>query len=160
MNEEPRGTSPEANAESISPTAYNAFIKQIELRVIWLKSAEVRNSHGPDAPKEATIAVSKEASYEEIAVGFRAYQQYELRIEAANALAAEIKVVFAADFTSNESMTDGIFTLFKEVNLPVNTWPYFREFVATTMGRWGWGPFTLPAFKRGPRPASRPGNAE
>lgn len=159
MNEEPRLTPSEANAETFSPTAYNAFINQIELRAIWLKSAEVRNSYGPDAPK-AKIAIHRGASYEQIESGFRAFQQYAFRLKAADALLAEIKVVFAADFASNEPMTDGIFTLFKEVNLPVNTWPYFREFVATTMGRWGWGPFTLPAFKRGPRPASRPENAE
>jgi hypothetical protein len=160
MNEEPRDTSSEANAETVSPTAYNMFIQQIELRAIWLKSAEVRNSYGPDAPKEAKIAIRRDANFEQIDVGFRAFQQYVFRLKAADALLAEIKVEFAADFASNEPITDGIFTLFKEVNLPVNTWPYFREFVATTMGRWGWGPFTLPAFKRGPRPASRPGNSK
>jgi hypothetical protein len=157
MNEERRDkTQHAASAEAISPAAYNAFIQQIELRAIWLRSADVKNAYGPGAPKEAAIAIGKDASYEQIAAGFRTIQQYTLRIEGADTLAAEIKVEFAADFASHEPMTDGIFTLFKEVNLPVNTWPYLREFVANTLGRWGWEPFTLPAFKSNPRPTPRP----
>ncbi len=161
MNEESQDkTQREANAERISPTAYNEFIQQIGLQAIWLKSAEMRNLYGPDAPKEVAIAIRMDASYKQITVGFRAFQQYILDVKTADTLLAEIEVVFAADFASREPMTDRIFTLFKEVNLPVNTWPYFREFVATTMGRWGWEPFTLPSFKRGLRPASWPGRTE
>ncbi|MHB8576340.1 MAG: hypothetical protein ACYDCQ_13525 [Dehalococcoidia bacterium] len=62
---------------------------------------------------------------------------------------AEINAVFALDFTSPLPMTNTIFPIFSENNLPVNTWPYLREFVSTTLGRMNWTPFTLPALKRG-----------
>ena len=58
-----------------------------------------------------------------------------------------------------EPMTEGIFAVFQDVNLPVNTWPYLREFLAATTGRMNWITFTLPALKRGAGPggdADRP----
>ena len=46
-------------------------------------------------------------------------------------------------------MSEELFTVFQEVNLPVNTWPYLRSFLADGLGRMGWPPMTLPAFKTG-----------
>lgn len=60
-------------------------------------------------------------------------------------------------------MTEEIFSIFREVNLPVNTWPYLREFLASTFGRFGWEPIIIPAYKVGakapPRQRRRPGDA-
>ncbi|MBL0171693.1 MAG: hypothetical protein IPP90_13395 [Gemmatimonadaceae bacterium] len=50
-------------------------------------------------------------------------------------------------------MTDAIFAEFERVNLPLNTWPYFREFLQSTLVRAGWPPFVLPAFKVAPTAA-------
>lgn len=36
---------------------------------------------------------------------------------------------------------------FQEYNLPLNSWPFIREFVHTTMGRMDWPIFTLPLLR-------------
>ncbi|HEY7031323.1 MAG TPA: hypothetical protein VH482_08360 [Thermomicrobiales bacterium] len=136
---------------------YAGFIGQIELREIWLRSAQVANHHGPAAPERVAIGVDSTASCEALPGGFRAVHTYRLRADSGETPGLEIEVSFALDFDSKQPMTDPIFEVFAEYNLPVNSWPYLREYVATTVGRMGWLPFTLPALKRGTRPLSRNG---
>lgn len=82
-----------------------------------------------------------------------AIQSYRLRFEAGKQSLATIDVSFSVDFASETPMDDGIFSLFRGANLPVNAWPFLREFVATTVGRMGWLPVTLPALKIGSQTA-------
>ncbi len=144
-------------AAKVSPTDYATFIGQIELTNIWLESSRVTNQHGPTAPEQASLAISNQARFEPAADGFNAYQGYRVRFDESDAVLAEIEVTFGLRFRSAQPMTDEIFAIFREVNLPVNTWPYLREYISTTMGRMGWMPVALPALKRGVRSPSSPG---
>ena len=141
----------EAQAESLrlSPQEYGAFIGQIELRSIWLKHAKVANLHGSQTPRQAIFHINSHADWETIGGGFRVMHVYEVRAEAKDGVLANLEVAFAVDFDSEQPMTDEIFEIFEDVNLPVNTWPFLREFVLTTTGRMGWMPFTLPVLKKG-----------
>lgn len=134
----------------ITPDQYAAFIQQLELESIWLAEASVRNDTGPEMPDEARIVFEPlEAEFELIEGGFECYHEYGLQIHSDGSPVAEIMASLGVRFRSEELMTDQLFEPFREVNLPVNTWPFFREFVHTTLGRFGWVPFTLPAFKVG-----------
>jgi hypothetical protein len=136
--------------EPVDRAAYGAFISQIELRNIWLRSAKVENNHGSTQPDELIIAVDGNHCWEPISDGFRAFQSYRIRLDGQDETRyAEIEVTFVVDYDSIEPMTDALFETFAVVNLPLNTWPYFREYAATSVGRMGWLPITLPAFKVG-----------
>lgn len=139
----------------ISREDYATFIGQIELVEIWLHEANVVNKHGPQTPEQATFRFSSKATWESQPAGFRIFHHYSVCVEAADALFAEVNVTFGLDFASKEPMTEAVFAIFEDVNLSVNTWPFLREFVSTTMGRMNWIPFTLPALKKGVRRASR-----
>jgi len=150
------GGSPQT--EQVAPAEYAKFIDQIELVDIWLRSATITNDQGPDSPSDASLALRNHAEYELSDgdfEGFDVAQTYEARFEKGERLLASVDVTFGLRFRSKQPMTDTIFRLFNEVNLPVNTWPYFREFLSATLGRMGWMPFTLPAIKRGTRRATR-----
>ena len=69
--------------------------------------------------------------------------------------AVRVSVSLEARYGSKTLMTDAIFAEFERVNLPLNTWPYFREFLQSTLTRAGWPPFVLPAFKVAPTAAAR-----
>ena len=159
MNDEQEPNSGDKRAEAepavpgISPEEYSAFVRQIELREIWLREAHVTNNAGPQTPEQSTLSFDTRARWEPAADGFRAFHQYRVAFETADELLAEIEVTFGVEFSSSDPLTDEIFDVFQEVNLPVNTWPYLREFVATSMSRMGWVPFTIPAFKTGIAPA-------
>ncbi len=144
------GTRRRRKAVEVTPEQYAAFIQQLELDSIWLADAQVQNNVGPDMPDEARIVFEpREAEFEVIETGFEATHEYGLQIHDDGSVIAEITATFAVRFRSEQVMTAELFEPFKEVNLPVNTWPFFREFVHTTLGRFGWVPFTLPAFKVG-----------
>jgi hypothetical protein len=154
-----RSEAPPEAPPAISPQEYAQFIGQIELSTIWLHDVRVANYHGPQTPDQATFHFASEARWELRPTGFRVFHQYKVLVEATEDQLAEMDVTFGLDFTSQEPMTDQIFAIFEDVNLPVNTWPFLREFVSTTLGRMGWVSFTLPTFKRGVSGAGRPTKA-
>jgi hypothetical protein len=126
---------------------YRRFIGQIHLRDIWLMSSRSENKRGPGNPEQAKVAIADEPSWMPTEDGFRAVVRYRLRFKEGAKTLASLEACFAADFASDEPMTDELFAMFAAVNLPLNTWPYLREFTAATLGRMGWLPFTLPAVK-------------
>ncbi|MGI8554701.1 MAG: hypothetical protein ACR2PL_28505, partial [Dehalococcoidia bacterium] len=134
---------------ALSPESYAAFIRQIELTAVWLHEARIVNHHGPEPSEDAEVHVTTEAHWKQHTDGFRAFHHYAVVPEWAGNQLAQIEVTCGLHFTSTEPMTDGIFEVFREVNLPVNTWPYLREFVASSTGRMNWLAFTLPTLKRG-----------
>ena len=141
-------------AEPIDPTTYNAFIGQIELSSIWLSSSSIENSGGARSPGHTRINIGASARWESVKDGFVAFHGYDVKIEATDAKVANISVTFGLEFSSEQSMSEELFAVFQDVNLPVNTWPYLRAFLADTLGRMGWPPLTLPAFKIGTKSPS------
>ncbi|MFT4038518.1 MAG: hypothetical protein QM692_10085 [Thermomicrobiales bacterium] len=140
-----------APSEPIDPDLYAAFIQQIELRDLWLDRASITNGIGPTLQDAVTVTIHPEASrWEATPEGFRAFRAYAVDIWTAdNQRAGEISATFGAEFSSAQAMTDDLFTVFADVNLYINTWPYLREFVHSAGGRMGWSPLTLPAVKVG-----------
>ena len=100
-------------------------------------------------PREASIDIGASARWESVDDGFVAFHAYDVRIEETDSKVANISITFGLEFKSEQTMSEGLFTVFQDVNLPVNTWPYLRAFLADVLGRMGWPPLTLPAFKTG-----------
>ncbi len=131
-----------------SPEEYSAFIQQVELETIWLVDARITNQAGPLGPDRAKVGVDRSPHWEPRDGGFRAFDRYEVVLGGETERSARIEVTFGLDYRSAQPMTNALFGPFGEINLPLNTWPYAREFVSTTMGRMNWLPLTLPALKR------------
>lgn len=127
--------------------AYRRFIGQIELRDIWLAGFKVDNRWGPSTPDKTNVLIDDRPSWQSIPGGFRSSVRYRVRFKSGNLIQATIEATYAVDFASAAPMTDELFEAFAANNLPLNTWPYLRALVADTLGRMGWLPFTLPAFK-------------
>lgn len=135
---------------TIDPKAYGAFIQQIELLNIWLSSATVENNLGPIPPEPGRVSIAEDFAWEAIDSGFISYHTYSVRMRDDQDIpAADVKVTFGLEFSSVEPMTDDLFATFARVNLPINSWPYLREFFASVVGRMGWIPLTLPSLKVG-----------
>lgn len=145
------GTAP---VGEVSPEDYSSFIWQIELADIWLRSSHISNHHGPEFPPSATMRIEDDPSWENQPGGFRVNHEFKVQIGPSTQPYADISVIFALDYTSEQRMNDAIFSVFQQSNLPTHTWPYLREFLASITGRMNWMPFTLPTMKRGPNPAA------
>ncbi len=138
-----------SESDPIDPAIYNAFIGQVELSSIWLSSSAIENPGGPGSPGEVSIDIAGSARWESVEDGFAAFHAYDVAFKESDSKVAGISITFGLEFKSEQAMTDELFAVFQEVNLPVNTWPYLRAFLADALGRMGWPLLTLPAFKTG-----------
>lgn len=147
-----------AHEEPVAPVDdYVSFIQQIELEQIWLRSSRVTNSTGGKAPAGAEVKISDSATWKESETGFQAFQKYVVEFMDGKKRLAKVDVELVADYASAAPMSDDLFTVFEENNLPLNTWPYFREYLANVVYRMHWIPFTLPTrkFLSGPKAAEQ-----
>lgn len=147
--EKPSADQTPQQEQPFNPEEYRQFITQLELSRVWLHESSVKNDVGPDSPLEAQVDIGQSYSWRECPRGFDAFAKYTARIRTPAAVAAEVDATFGLRFQSATPLNERIFVVFARVNLPVNAWPYFREFVSSTLGRLGWAPYTLPALKRG-----------
>lgn len=132
-----------------SPEEYNSFISQIELQDIWLKKGRLESWRGAASLDDTSVEVDRSAHWEPASDGFHCFQRYTIEVQADSERVAEVDVTFELAFSSEQSMTNRIFLRFQEVNLPVNTWPYLRNYLADALCKMGWPPLTLPALKVG-----------
>ncbi|HEV2527153.1 MAG TPA: hypothetical protein VGT61_01715 [Thermomicrobiales bacterium] len=138
------------------PSAYDRYvdlIRGIELQDVWLAESDVTNHVGPTINPEYDLQVMTRASYRQQTEDGRhelvAFQDFKLVYSDEARELATVRVLFALSYQVPFPVTDDLWNVFKEQNLPVNAWPFLREYVSTTLGRMGWTPLTLPAIKIG-----------
>lgn len=138
----------------VKPEKYNRFLKGLELRSIYLKRGMA------DFKTESFDVVQKPAMKIRGSSTYRMMKQKKLRIEDNYILTirrkgqhqTDIKMecCFVLLFDTQEKMTDDVFEIFSTINLPLNTYPYFREFVHSFTSRLGLPSLVLPLRKMVP----------
>lgn len=141
-----------------TPEEYAAFIAQIELRNVWLSSGSIQSFQDPMAPESVYLEIEDTAAYSLTDGGFVCTHVYQIAARVEDKQAFHIELELKVQFDSELHMSDGLFAIFAAANLPLNTWPYVREFLASSAGRMGWQLITLPALKRGTQSAPSSGS--
>ena len=149
MAEAPQRETTRRRSQVASPEEYNAFVQQIDLDSVWLASAKIDNGIGAEAPDRTDVTIDRFSSWDAVEGGFLAFDSYRIVLGPPRDAAATIEVTFGLEYRSKLPMTDALFEPFKQFNLPLNAWPYAREFVASATARMSWIPFTLPALRLG-----------
>ncbi len=148
-----------ANTPSaLSPAEYGQFIEGLELLEVRLVRLNVEARSFPIKPAGTRLEVADEASYTPVDGGFEVFHRYLLlatNAQPSSEPVGRIEAEFGLRFTSVQPIGQPYFEIFRDVNLPVNTWPYWRELVQAMTARMGWPPVTLPLLKRGTQPAGR-----
>jgi hypothetical protein len=154
---------PASDGSSDSPTKgvsnedYAAFVGQVEMDTLWLMRGRVENRVGA-VPEDARIRLEEHHMWVPIEGGFRAESRYCLRlVSKSRKLLGLVEAVFGVNYASATPMDDAIFATFGRHNLPFNTWPFYREYVATSFARMNWPAVILPLRKRLPATASESG---
>ena len=127
---------------------YNDFVTQIEITGIHVVSAQIDMLDYSYFPSSAEVKWRKTASYEKGEEQFNVSHRYNVTIwdKETKEAKAKISVTFRVVYSSKIPISDDLFEIFKERNLPLNTWPYFREFVHNTIMRMGWPSFIAPTY--------------
>lgn len=130
-----------------SPEQYNQFIEGLELTGVCFRKGQFSDSDCSPHDTQLHIKVTDRASYEPLEQGFEILHTYNLSFMNEEEEAGTIEATLSFKFKSSTPLNDGYFAIYKEVNLPNQSWPYFREFVQSAVGRMGWPPLVLPLMK-------------
>ncbi|HXK48852.1 MAG TPA: protein-export chaperone SecB [Clostridiales bacterium] len=135
--------------EKITPEEYSEILKGIQLvniSLLKLNSSIDKKNFGD----KLTIDIKVEMSYEKVSGGFFSVSAYKITAKNKNdEITLEFEITYRADFNSVKEITDSFFEVYKNVSLPLNTWPFVRELVNSTTARMNIPPLTLPLFKVG-----------
>ena len=135
----------------LSPDRYREYLKQTELESITLLScsAKIRKDYFAESIKHI---ISDKVKYEVPESGSnnaKLQHEYQFIITRSTKKDYAVKIVceFEVELTSESEITEEFLEIFSKVNLHMNTWPYFREFVQNMLQRMGLPPLTLPFLK-------------
>ena len=135
--------------EKISPEEYREILDGLELKDILVSNikADIKHEYLSDGLK---IKIKNDANYlidedDDLIITIR----YKLSANSKEKKSAlKIEATYIAVFDSVKEITDDFFDVYKEISLPLNIWPFFRELVNSTTARMNVPPLTLPLLKR------------
>jgi len=139
--------------KEVSPEKYRDFIEGIELENIFFAKGAFELLV-PEIPQGETISVSVKERAELLKRDTKAfsikhiYDLWGSLTKEKGHKCMEVHAEIIVEYSSKKRITNAIFDIFKKVNLPVNTWPYFREYVHNCTARFNLIPLVLPALKR------------
>jgi hypothetical protein len=144
----PAPTASPPATSGVGADLYNTFIGGIDLVSIRLVRATIDAASTPERRQLVPAVPERGARYENHD-GF-VLVNHDLEFTGTYAEASEpvvsIRAEFEVRYSASERMTDALFAVFRQRNLPLNTWPYFREFIHAALARTGWPVFVLPVY--------------
>ena len=137
------------NKYKLSPEEYQDYIENLYLKNIFLESCSTKvNKENQDFPQE--ISINFKTNYNnienEIAEVRRKYTLTGYK-EKKSIFCLKITAEFVLVYHTKKEFSDDFFEIFKEVNVPLNIWPYFREFAQNMIARMDLPNLTLPLIK-------------
>lgn len=155
-----RSAKPAAAAPGVAPGVYNTFIAGIDLVSIRLVRATIEAGSTPERGQLVPALPESGGRYENLDGVVLIFHELEFTGTYGDddAPVVSIRAEFEVRYSSATRMTDEIFSVFRKRNLPLNTWPYFREFVHAALARTGWPVFVLPVYRTSDAPLSPAGD--
>lgn len=139
----------------VKPKVYKEFIRQVELVNIYLKKANIE-AFPEKLPKDLAVfnkiadnarlvEENKNKGIFEVSHIFR-YSMVDKNNQ--DNIITKIRFELALTYSSDKPINKDIFDIFKIMNVPLNSWPYAREFIHSTVMRLGLPPVFLPLYKQ------------
>ena len=135
----------------IQPKACKEALKGVNLEDLYLiESKNIQKRENIKEQKNIEITINDRATYEKTDEGALVTHKYFLTAKDPEAkdFAFKISASYRLVYTSEVPFTNDFFEIFTGLNLPLNAWPFFREFVQNTTQRMNVRPLTLPLVMR------------
>lgn len=139
-----------ADKKNIAPELYRKILSGLELKNLFLISC-TSNIDRSSLGTEAGIKIVDDASYsksEKNEIEITQKYSIEAKDQTSKKKFLNIKCEYHLIYTSREDFTEEFFEVFKKANLPINSWPFFRELVYNITSRMYIPPISLPLIKR------------
>lgn len=135
----------------LEPREYHKIVSNLQLHEIYLRSFSASLDRDIFLKcKNLTISLRDRATTEGQEGKLKVTHSYYLKAmdpETQKKIPLKISATFRLIFSSKYPIEKEFFDIFKKINLPLNSWPYFREFAQSTTQRMNIPPLTLPFFK-------------
>jgi len=138
------------NKKQISKKKYREILSGLELRNLRIVDGKFSLKREELSP-ESDLKIWEKASYEiepEGSVIIIHTYKISLINKENRRKSLGIECTFCLDYISEKGFSGEFFEIFKKHNLPINTWPFFREYVFNITSRMSIPPLTLPLLKR------------
>lgn len=130
---------------------YNKFISSLSLDEMYLKNSTIDYNDSSQFEGGQNVDLdAPQASYIKLTKGtYKINQKFQLKTKQKKSRKYTIciKSEFVLIYSSEQELTDEIFEIFAVRNVMLNVWPFFREFVQSTVARMGLPLLTLPLLK-------------
>ncbi len=134
--------------EKMTPQEYRSILDDIELQSLYLKKLDSYILHD-QIGEGMSVVIKDNSTYSNTDEGFIAESRYTLNAKnQQKKIVLKIDCVYAIIFESSKNITDPFFEIYKDMSLPLNVWPFFREMVNSITSRMNIPPLTLPLIKR------------
>lgn len=140
-----------------TPDQYQAFVEETELRGARLIRSETQAEQIVHDTSEVSYNIEVDTRSRAVADGFEAIQECTVQffeLYPGDEQAEPIGMVTVVYGFLYESETEDIgddldayLYIFERVSLPVNAWPFIRQFVHDMTQRMSWPPLMLPLLK-------------
>lgn len=140
-----------APAPSVDKKEYRDFIVGLQLKDLSVRrSSTHRAARTIDLSRKVDVNINEKASFsmqgENICDIVHSYA-LQLCYQGEKTPLLTIECEFDAVYRVSKPMTEAYFEVFKKTSLPLNTWPYWREFVHSSFARMGLPPYFLPVYR-------------
>ena len=131
------------------PDEYRRLLDQVNLQSIFMDACSVKTRREKLA-SNMRLDVRHKTSYQiEDDSHAKVISDYEIVATKTTRkeFAVKIGCAYRVTLTSESAFSEEFLDIYADVNLQVNTWPYFREFVQSMLQKAGLPPLTLPFLK-------------
>jgi len=136
--------------QPMEPAAYREFLNQVELEAILLDTCTFKTNRDKIG-SNLKLDIKHNATYtidEENVASIRSSYDLTATKTTKKDFALKAACVYRVMLSSERPLTDDFLEIFTRVNIQMNTWPYFREFIQSMFQRAGFPPLTLPLLRR------------
>lgn len=140
-----------------TPEQYQAFVEDTELRGARLVHSETHADRVVHDTSEVSYNIEVATRFAQFAEGFEAVQDCTISFfehlaeddekETVGRVNVAYGFFYETDTDRFDEDLDAYLYIFERVSLPVNAWPFIRQFVHDMTQRMGWPPLMLPLLK-------------
>jgi len=136
----------------ISPEQYSKTLSKTELIDIYLESCLVDiKKESISFEKTLEVSIKDRSTFTHDGDKVKVAHKFFLKAthpERRKEQLIKITATYCLIYSADSSFDDKFFKVFKDTTLPLNSWPYFREFAQSTTNRMSIPPIILPLIKR------------
>ena len=131
----------------ITPVQYSRFLQRLNLTNIVLQDVKCTVKTRELTGKNTFMFDEKTVLRAHDENGALVEVEYIVKAKSGRKIVVDIRAKYLVGFTTTARLSEDFFSRYNEINLPLHTFPYFRELVHSLFYRTGLPPLVLPLRK-------------